>query len=167
MSKSYCLVSVGNKKSKFLNSSQLFNMKFFVVKDLNRATLHEVVVWHGLIWRASELKVWHIMLVKSTHQGETRQSIWNVWKNIPEARRPHKSRLCVFMQGWGRKINFKESVWAQLIRKQQHCLPATPTMSWVSCSCPCPACGLHEPKRRQLRIPDKYTGGQGIWIHHR
>lgn len=44
MSKSYCLVSVGNKKSKFLNSSQLFNMKFFVVKDLNRATLHEVVV---------------------------------------------------------------------------------------------------------------------------
>lgn len=28
MSKSYCLVSVGNKKSKFLNSSQLFNMKF-------------------------------------------------------------------------------------------------------------------------------------------
>lgn len=52
MSKSYCLVSVGNKKSKFLNSSQLFNMKFFVVKDLNRATLHEVVVWNGLIWRA-------------------------------------------------------------------------------------------------------------------
>lgn len=44
LSKSYCLVSVGNKKSKFLNSSQLFNMKFFVVKDLNRATFHEVVV---------------------------------------------------------------------------------------------------------------------------